>query len=128
MIAHDLSFVPSLDNADVITNACAVVPLEERPLPSPLLYHKFSHVSRSQHFLLQCVGHSLQSSQITTVGSHTVAKMGFYVLLQTIAERFAICDPRSSAIMIGKTNSIDFIDCTWKNKILTIPRYEHLFK
>ena len=78
--------------------------------------------------LLQCVGHSLQSSQVTNVRSHTVAKMGFHVFLQTFAQRFAICDPPSSAIMIRKTNSIDFIDCTWKNKILTISRYEHLFK
>ena len=89
MIALDLSFVPSLDNDDVITSACAVVPLEDRLLPSPFLYHKVSHVSRSQDFLLQCVCHSLQPSRITTVGSHTVAKMGFHVLLQTIAERFA---------------------------------------
>ena len=90
MFALDLSFVPSLDIADVITSACAVVPLEERPLPSPLLYHKVSPVSRLKDFLLQCVCHSLQPSRITTVGSHTVAKMGFHVLLQTITERFAI--------------------------------------
>ena len=119
MIALDLSFVPSLDNADEITNACTDVPLEQRPLPSPFLYHKVSHVSQWQDFLLKCVCHSLQPCRITTVGLHTVAKMGFHVLLETIAERFAICVPRSSAMMIRKTNSIDFIDCIRKKKYIS---------
>ena len=97
MIALDLSFVPSLDNADVITNACAVVPLEERPLPSPLLYHKLSHVSRSQDFPSSTV----RRPSFTVVSDHDCRiayGRGNRVPCVTTDDRRTFCDLRSAVV------------------------------